>query len=140
MQTFLKSLPQSLLVLLFVYAAASKLADFGDFRGQLYNQTFPHGLADLLLYALPAAELLAVALLLFPRTQLTGLVISLDLLLLFTGYITQVLLHFWDRVPCSCGGILSHMGWGTHLAFNLVFIGLNIAAIKIHLSDKKVAG
>jgi putative oxidoreductase len=140
MRTFLKTLPAMLLILLFVYAAFSKLLDFGDFRGQLDNQTFPHWLAGILLYALPLVELLAVTFLLLPKLELTGLILSLDLLLLFTGYIALVLLHFWNRVPCSCGGILSHMGWGTHLVFNSVFIGLNLMAIRIYFRDKKAAG
>ncbi|MDP9078832.1 MAG: hypothetical protein M3O71_15490 [Bacteroidota bacterium] len=140
MKTFSRSIPVLLLILLFVYAAASKLLAFDDFRGQLYNQTFPHGLAEVLVYALPAAELAAVACLLLPRLQLTGLVLSLDLLLLFTGYIALVLLHFWERVPCSCGGILSHMGWGTHLVFNCLFLVINLIAIRIYFRDKKAAG
>ena len=140
MRNFLKSLPQALLILLFVYAAASKLINFGDFKGQLYNQAFPHWLADVLAYVLPSTELLAAVLMIYPRSEMTGLVLSLDLLLLFSGYIALVLLHFWDRVPCSCGGILSHMGWGTHLVFNLFFAALNIIAIRVHLRNRRNSG
>jgi putative oxidoreductase len=139
MKTFFKALPSALLVLLFIYAAGSKLMDFPVFRGQLYNQAFPHGLADVLVYALPALELLAVCLLLFRRTQMAGLLLSLYLMLAFTGYIVLALLHFWDRVPCSCGGILSRMTWGSHLAFNLVFTAIALAAIRIHMTDQKGA-
>lgn len=139
MKPFLKALPSALLILLFIYAAGSKLLSFPAFRGQLYNQSFPHGLADVLVYALPALELLAVCLLLFRRTQMAGLLLSLYLMLVFTGYIALVLLHFWNRVPCSCGGILSHMGWGSHLAFNLVFTAIALAAIRIHITDQKGA-
>lgn len=120
----------ALLILLYVYAACSKLADIAAFRGSLYNQAFPHELAGFLLYALPAAELGTVALLLFPLTERYGLLLSLFLLLAFTGYIALVLLHFFPRVPCSCGGILSHMGWKTHLVFNCLFLGINIAALR----------
>lgn len=118
-----------LLMLLWVYAAVSKLLAAAAFREQLYNQTFPHVLADGLYYALPFAELLAAGLLSFTRTQTAGRWLSLGLLSIFSGYIVLVLLHFWSRVPCSCGGILSHMGWQMHLFFNLFFIGLTIAAL-----------
>jgi putative oxidoreductase len=120
---------EALLTGLFVYAAVSKLADFDTFRGQLANQTFPHALAAILVYALPAAELLTAGLLLAQRTSLAGLWLSLGLLLAFTGYIALVKLHYWSRVPCSCGGILSHMGWTTHLLFNLFFILLTVLAL-----------
>jgi putative oxidoreductase len=129
MKTLLKSLPAALLILLYVYAAISKLVTFDDFRGQLYNQSFPREVAVLLLYLLPAAELLTAGLLFFPRTERTGLTLSLVLLTLFTGYISLVLLHFWSRVPCSCGGVLSHLSWGGHLLFNLFFIALNLIAL-----------
>jgi putative oxidoreductase len=136
MRTFLKSLPAALLVLLFTYAALSKLADFPAFRGQLYNQAFPHGVADVLAYLLPATELSAVGLLLFPRTFFAGLQLSLSLMLLFTGYIALVLLHFWNRIPCSCGGVLSHMGWETHLVFNIIFTGIAFTGILMHTGTR----
>lgn len=119
-----------LLILLWVYAAVSKLLDVTTFRGQLNNQTFSHEFAAVLLYALPAAELSAAALLALPVSKVAGRGLSLSLLLSFTGYILLVLLHYWSRVPCSCGGILSHLGWKTHLFFNLFFIGVNIVALK----------
>jgi putative oxidoreductase len=139
MRTFIRSLPSALLILLFCYAAGSKLMDFEDFRGQLYNQTFPHGMAGVLLYALPVTEIATVILLLFRRTSLAGLQLSLLLLLLFTGYIALVLLHFWDRVPCSCGGILSHMSWTAHLVFNCIFILITLAGIAFHLREENPA-
>jgi putative oxidoreductase len=129
MKTILRPLASFLLILLFVYAAVSKLLSPVDFQGELYNQTFPHWLADILLYTLIPAELLTVALLSFPRSQQAGLLLSTGLLALFSGYITLVLLRFWDRVPCSCGGILKHLTWGTHLVFNLFFLALNLAAL-----------
>jgi putative oxidoreductase len=139
MRTILKQTAIFLFILLFVYAAASKLLVFGLFRGQLYNQDFPHWMADILVYALPALELITVALLCVPRTQKRGLLLFLMLMAVFTGYIALVMLHFWDRVPCSCGGILSHMGWGTHLAFNCLFLLLALAAILIpERSTKKL--
>ena len=130
-------MPAALLVLLFIYAAASKLADFPMFRVQLHRQPFPAGVADAMVYLLPGAELLTAILLLSERTFMAGLALSLTLLALFTSYIVLVLLHFWSRTPCACGGILNHMTWRVHLAANLLFIALNLIAIKIHVKERR---
>jgi putative oxidoreductase len=129
MKKILSSLIPSLLVLLYAYAAVSKLADFDSFRGEMLNQSIPKGIAEALVYLVPISELLAAGLLLFPTSERPGLWLSLLLLAMFSGYIGLVLLGFTARVPCSCGGILRHMGWGTHLAFNLCFFALNLTAI-----------
>jgi putative oxidoreductase len=129
MKNTLKTICETLLILLFIYAPASKLLEFDHFRGELYNQTFPHAWAGILLYALPAAEILAAVLISYPQTTIYGLALSLWLLVVFTGYIVLVRVHFWSRVPCSCGGILSHMGWTVHLYFNLFFILINAIAL-----------
>lgn len=137
MRTFARSIIPALLIILFIYAALSKLLTFGDFRQQLYNQTFPHWLAGVLLHLLPAAEIATAALLSFKRTLVAGLLGSCILLAAFTGYISLVMLHYWDRIPCSCGGILNHMSWTTHLIFNWVFLILNLLAIYLHFSERK---
>ncbi|NCD69095.1 MauE/DoxX family redox-associated membrane protein [Mucilaginibacter agri] len=122
MKHLLRSLPVYLLIILFVYAPVSKLLAPGEFLGQLYNQPFPHWAADVLFYALPLIELLAVGLLLSERFRLAGLWLSTGMMLAFTGYVGTVLLHAWPRVPCSCGGILNRMSWRAHFAFNLAFL------------------
>jgi putative oxidoreductase len=118
-----------LLILLFVYAALSKLLDLPLFRGQLYNQSFSHRLADVLVFGLPASELLTSGLLMFQRTRRYGLWLSALLMTVFTIYITLVLLQFWSRVPCSCGGVLAHLSWAQHLIFNLFFLALSVMAL-----------
>jgi putative oxidoreductase len=134
-----RSLPAALLILLYFYAALSKLLDFSLFHAQLYRQPFPHDVADLLHYGLPGVELLTVLLLMIPRTISTGLQLSLVLLLLFTGYIALALLHFWSHVPCSCGGVLSRLSWRSHFVFNCFFLCLNFIAIHIHLEERRPA-
>jgi putative oxidoreductase len=129
MRTLLKSLPVPLLILLMVYAAASKLGDLPVFRAQLGRQPIPPEVAAVLLYLLPAAELLAVLLMLNPRTKIRGLELSLVLLLVFTGYVALAAGHWWSHVPCSCGGVLGHLPWGWHLLFNGCFLLLNAAAL-----------
>lgn len=108
------------LVLLFVYAAASKLMIFHGFRNQLLNQPLPLWLSRLLVWMLPASELATAGLLSFQKTRKKGLYASLVLMTTFTGYIALVLSKVFGRIPCSCGGIFNQMSWGVHLAFNLV--------------------
>jgi putative oxidoreductase len=136
MKTFIKLAVPASLILLFTYAAISKLSDLVIFKSQLYRQHFPHVLADMLLYALPAAELFTVLLLLFQRTRLTGLLVSAAMLTAFTLYIALGLLHVWGKIPCSCGGILNHMSWQTHLVFNCAFLLAGLAGIAVHRADE----
>lgn len=137
MKAIFKSSVPPLLVLLFVYAALSKLFTFSDFDQQLHNQSFPSWLADFLLYFLIPAEIITALLLCFRRTIIFGLLFSFALLLAFTSYIAMVMLHFWDRVPCSCGGILNQMGWTMHLIFNSFFLILNLSALYLYTSERK---
>lgn len=115
----------TLLVLLWVYTAGSKLADLEDFRLQLYNQTLGKSTANILFWAIPMSELLAALLLLFQKTRFAGLVVSAFLMALFTVYIGLVLIGYYDRTPCSCGGVLKEMGWQMHFWFNLYFLTIS---------------
>jgi hypothetical protein len=137
MKNIIQSISISLLIILYIYAAISKLLTFPEFRQQLHNQNLSEGFAGFLLYFLPFAEIVTAFLLCFRRTIIFGLVTSAILLTAFTGYISLVMLHYWDRTPCSCGGILSHMSWTTHLIFNWAFLLLNIISFYLEYSDRK---
>lgn len=136
MKAIFKSTVPPLLVLLFVYAAFSKLFTFSDFDQQLHNQSFPGWLADFLLYFLIPAEIITALLLCFKRTVLIGLLFSTVLLLAFTAYISLVLADYFTKAPCSCGGVLKWLGWKSHLIFNLVFTTLTITTLTIHLKQE----
>ncbi|RFZ91100.1 hypothetical protein D0C36_19350 [Mucilaginibacter conchicola] len=111
-----------LLVILWVYTASSKLIDYGRFKVQMHNQTIPPLLATILIYTLPAAEIITAILLLNKSTKALGFYISASLMLVFTAYIGLVLTNFFGRIPCSCGGVLQVMNWPAHLVFNLFFL------------------
>jgi len=117
------------LALLFSYTAFSKLADFENFRKQLSMQVFPPAVVEILLYLIPGIELLAVILIIVKGSRLLGLILSLLLLVLFTGYIALVLSGYYDHIPCSCGGVLNSLGWQTHLWFNIFFLVLSFAGL-----------
>jgi len=114
-----------LLILLWVYTAASKLVDFNAFERELANQAFSRKTAQILLWVIPTVELVAAFLLLLNKTRLAGLTFSFFLLLLFTGYVALVLADYYDRVPCSCGGVLKQLDWQAHFWFNLFCLGIN---------------
>ncbi len=95
----------------------------------MYNQNFPPEVAGALVFFVPSAELVAIALLLTERWQRAGLFLSTILMAVFTGYIGLVLAGYWQRVPCSCGGVLKNMSWKAHFVFNLFFLAISLAAL-----------
>jgi hypothetical protein len=117
-----------LLMCLFLYAGVSKLTQYPTFKVQLGQSPFITGWAALVAPLLIASEFIIVALLFVQKSRHIGLCCSLFLMTLFTAYI-YAMLHDSYYVPCSCGGILSKMGWNEHLIFNIVFVGISITAI-----------
>ncbi|REA56432.1 hypothetical protein DSL64_26930 [Dyadobacter luteus] len=122
-----------LLTVLFLYTALSKLMDLDTFHSQLANQNIPKWTVAYLVWLIPASELLAVGLMIFGSSRSLGLYMSSLLMLAFTVYIGLVVIGFFDRVPCSCGGVLKSMSFGSHLVFNLFF--LSIAILAANLND-----
>jgi hypothetical protein len=127
----------ALLICLFIYASISKLLVFDEFKWQLFNQPIPGWSASILVWLLPVSELTVAGLLLNATTRLLGLYGSLLLMIIFTTYVGLVLADSFGRIPCSCGGILKKMGWGTHLIFNIFFVLLSLIGIVLY--KKKMA-
>jgi hypothetical protein len=110
-----------LYILLFVYAATSKLLDFNTFQVQLGQSPLLSAFTGWVAFGVPFMEFLLVLLLVFPKWRLVGLYAAFSLMVLFSTYIV-VILNFSSFVPCSCGGILENMSWKQHLVFNIVFV------------------
>jgi uncharacterized membrane protein YphA (DoxX/SURF4 family) len=121
------------IIVLFVYAAVSKLMAYPLFTAQLEMHPLLRPFAGWLAWAVPAAELLVAALLVIPSTRLVGLYGAAILLFMFTVYLTGMILTD-KHLPCSCGGLISGFTWRQHIAFNLVFLGLAVTGI---LLDKR---
>lgn len=117
-----------LYVLLFVYAAVSKILDFENFQVQLGQSPLLSAFAHWVAFGTPFLELSIVLLLVFPKCRLPGLYAAFSLMVLFSTYII-VILNFSSFVPCSCGGILENMSWTQHLVFNILFVVLAIVGI-----------
>jgi hypothetical protein len=125
------------LVLLWVYAAASKTMEFKMFKVQMNRQALPLFLKESLVYVLPPLEILTVGLLLSEKTLTSGLCLSAILLSVFTAYIGLAVFKILDKVPCSCGGILSSMGWNVHFIFNLIFLLLTFIGIYVFRRERR---
>ncbi|MBS0027215.1 DoxX family protein [Chitinophaga sp. 22321] len=117
-------------VLLFCYAAVSKLLDFENFQLQLAQSPLLSAYAGFISYAVISIEFIISLLLCFPQTRVVGLYASLSLMSGFTIYI-YLILNYSDFIPCSCGGILEKLGWTEHLIFNTICVILVVAGIII---------
>jgi uncharacterized membrane protein YphA (DoxX/SURF4 family) len=121
-----------LFVTLFMYAAISKLTEYREFEAQISKSPLILEYSTWLAFMVPIVEILISLLLLIPRTQLVALYAAFSLMFLFTAYIAFMLV-FSPYVPCSCGGILSRMGWEEHLVFNSIFTLLGLIGISLNL-------
>lgn len=126
-----------LLILLFVYAAFSKLTDQQHFEAVLGQMLLMKHAARFISFALPMTELVVSALLFVPAARLLGLYASFGSMTVFTLYIGYMML-FASHLPCSCGGVLEQMSWSQHLVMNIVFIALSATAIKLYQSNKNI--
>jgi uncharacterized membrane protein YphA (DoxX/SURF4 family) len=117
-----------LFVLLFVYAALTKLLDYEKFVVQVGQSPLLTPYAGFTGWFVPSLELFISALFAFPKTRLVAFYAGFTLMVMFTAYIV-VILGFSDHIPCSCGGVLEKMSWGQHLLFNLLFVVLAVAGI-----------
>jgi putative oxidoreductase len=122
-------LASGILIIVFFYAPISKWEDFPAFVHQMDNQPFGPGMRPVLLYVLPSLELLAAILLTMDRSRAIGLGLTTLLMTLFTGYIILIKLHFYGRIPCSCGGVIGKLNWTQHLLFNFTLLGLSALAL-----------
>lgn len=125
-----------LFVLLFVYAALSKLLDFNTFQNQLGQSPLLSSYAHWIVWTVPISEILIAILLCISRFRILGLYGFYGLMIMFTTYII-IILNFTSYTPCSCGGVLEKLGWIEHLYFNLAFIILSALSIVLLSSNKK---
>lgn len=128
-----------LLILLWAYAGVTKLLSFHLFQIQMAKQILPGFAKVILAKMLPGGELALAIILCIERFRRVGLYISLLLLIAFTLYIGLAVFKVFPKRPCSCGGILAHIGWSAHFIFNLVFTALNLLTIVIYKGKEGLA-
>ena len=123
-------------IILFLYTGISKIQDYDVFIEQLSENPILAPLATTIAILLPIVEFLVVLMLVVPRWRFKGLLVTLTLMILFTGYIIA-LFSFSTEMPCSCGGIIDLLSWKGHLMFNVAFILLNMWAFILSKKEKK---
>lgn len=141
MKYFKKTIPvvvSIFFVILFCYAAISKVMDFKNFQVQISASPLLNGFSQFLPYTIIIVEFFIAGLLCYRKTRTTGLIGSLVLMLIFTGYIALLLITS-DNLPCSCGRILEKMSWHQHLYFNMGCVILSIMALGLNLRYSRPA-
>ncbi|MEM0519024.1 MauE/DoxX family redox-associated membrane protein [Aequorivita flava] len=119
-----------LFILLFLYAAVSKLLDFEVFTVQLAQSPLLSAYAELIAWLVPGIEIIIAVLLVVPKFRIIALYAAFTLMVMFTAYIF-IILNFSDFIPCSCGGVLEKLSWTQHLIFNVIFIFLAGVAVLV---------
>lgn len=117
------NIASGIFIILFTYTAINKLIDYPTFRIALVQSPLLEQYASIVAVAVPAAELIIVAMLVISVTRKTGLIASLLLMVVFTSYIGYLLL-FSNDLPCNCGGILKALSWKSHLVVNILLVAL----------------
>ncbi|MFH6991864.1 MauE/DoxX family redox-associated membrane protein [Flavobacterium sp. FlaQc-48] len=130
-KTFIVEVICLLYILLFVYAAVSKLLDFENFKIQMGQSPILSSFAGWMVIFIPLLEFGIAILLIFRGLKFWGLLLSFLLMFLFSLYI-YIMLNYSSYIPCSCGGILEKMTWKQHLAFNIFFTVLALIAFILH--------
>ena len=128
----------ALLILVWVYAAISKLTAFDKFNRTLKSSPLIAHFSTLTAIGIPILELVAAAFLFMPRFRLWGFATSFMLMLLFTGYLGYMI-TFVPHLPCSCGGILESMTWKQHFVFNIVLTILSAMGLLYQKSKNLIA-
>jgi uncharacterized membrane protein YphA (DoxX/SURF4 family) len=124
-----------LFILLFVYAATNKILDYQKFKIQIGQSPLLTGFGAFLPALVISVELSISALLVIPRFRVAGLFAAFSLMTMFTAYIVAIL-NFSSYIPCSCGGVLEHIGWTEHLYFNSAFILLGLVGIFLASAER----
>lgn len=125
-------------IFLFVFLGLSKFLNLNALRHDMLNQPIPYGLARVLMWLIPACEIMLSLILVFRRLRTVGLWGSFVLVLIYTLYTGLVLIHFFDYVPCSCGGILKFLSWSQNLVFDCIVLILVGLALYWHCAFKKL--
>lgn len=126
----------SFILLLFLYTAVNKLANYQQFKFTLSRSPLLKNWSGTLAWLLPVSEI-AISVLLFGKnTRIKGLFISLLLLGIFTLYLAYMVLYTRD-LPCNCGGVLRHLTWTQHIFFNLFCASLSLTGIILYKKHKE---
>ncbi|WP_409994882.1 MauE/DoxX family redox-associated membrane protein [Chitinophaga pinensis] len=106
-----------------------QINDVPGFVVQMQRQPFSDAYGKFLTWSIPATEILLSLMMVTTAFRKLGLYLSTSLMICFTGYIVLVQLHYYGKIPCSCGGVISKLSWPQHLLFNLFFVAIGFLGI-----------
>ena len=127
----------ALILILFTYASLSKLIAYQKFIGEMNNQPIPKSWTPFLVRFIPSAELAVGVLLAFDRARILGFLVSAVFMLVFTVYTVVILLHGFDYIPCTCGGMIRALSWPQHLWLNSFFLLLSLAGLLMEIKKRQ---
>jgi len=120
-----------LLILIFAYAAFSKIFDLGTLRTTIQQSPILSPFSAWLPFVVIGTEILIALFLMFGKYRLRAMCVSFVMLFVFTVYILFIK-KFAKMLPCACGGIIQKLSWNQHLGFNLILMALVLLAIVVH--------
>ncbi|MGJ1312204.1 MauE/DoxX family redox-associated membrane protein [Sphingobacterium lactis] len=115
-------------MLLFLYSAAVKFLEFGEFKSELAKSPFLHPMAGFMAWLVPGSELVIGISLIFQRTQRFALYTYFYMMVAFTCYV-YLMMEKAYYLPCACMGIIDDLGWEAHLIVNIIITLLVLVAI-----------
>lgn len=124
-------------ILFWLYVAGLKLYDFNAFKDEMNSQIFSRQITGILIYTLPAVEIIIALSLVYATTRLLGMILSFSLIMGFTVYVGLALLNVYDKMPCNCAGLLGNSTWGANFILNLFITAVAALGLIITLRDKE---
>jgi len=123
-------------IFLFLSSAYDKLVEQSKFVQGLSRVAYIGGYAKLIGWLVPSVEIIISLLLMNPKTYRLGLYGFIVTMLVFTGYISSMLL--WaEKLPCHCNLIIEKLTWGQHIWFNLAFVAMSGYALTLQKNSFK---
>ncbi|WP_126248122.1 MauE/DoxX family redox-associated membrane protein [Chitinophaga rhizosphaerae] len=116
----------SVLILVYIYTAITKLIDFRSFSIQLSQNPIFRSNSLLFAYGGPSIELLVAFAIVFKRTRSFGFIASALLMAFFTWYVAYMMMTL-PHLPCSCGGVVGWLNWPQHLILNITLTIFSVA-------------
>lgn len=136
MPAHVSTLAAAALACAFGWAAAGKLARFGDWRESLNGYGAPHGVVPVALVGVPLAESAVVVLLLVGPVK-SGAALAVALIALFSMAIVRARALRGDKLPCGCFGGTEARDYRLMLIRNGLFAVL-AAAVLVSRADTGV--
>lgn len=125
-----------ILILVWAYTFVSKIFDFETFARQIKGAYLLSSAGAILPYILQVVHIGIILLLLKKSWRKFGLITSLIITVVYTGYLIYIL-KFAPSIPCSCIAVFRGINWNDQLYFNFVVLAVNIIGLVTFYSQKR---